>query len=562
VVLDDEGAGGALETLNCPGSALPYPTSPPGYTPLNPLSAFDGLDATGNWTINVRDSAGGDIGTLVSWSVEITVPACEGQIKCAGCGPPPCPVVCPGGAYQENETCGGDINGGCNSTPTVFTMAACGQTWCGTAWANGNVRDTDWYLVNHGGGLLSGTVVSEFPAQCFIVDGIGSCRASVVGNIGCSIGCTNLAVASADLPAGQYVVFVGTGACNASLFDGYPCGQCSDYTLTIECQPSTQACCLPGVPAECVDTANASNCQSLGGVMMGEGTECATTNCSVQACCFEDGSCQMLSVAACLNHPDGGSPQGANSACIILPDCPILFCPTTEACCFGDGHCSQLDAKVCGAAGGLAQGEGSVCDGKSMGPNGLVVHCPQPQACCFADGSCEDLAPRFCIEEGGLPQGEWTDCTDAGTLCRQACCHELGTCTDLLPYHCWLVGSVPQGLGTACDDEFFECTPITEACCLLDGSCVDIHRLKCLVLCGTPGGEDTECESTKCTPPLAGDADYDGDVDIFDLLLLLGTYGPCTDDNNPCPPEPCAADFDGNGEIDIFDVLLLLEHWG
>jgi hypothetical protein len=90
------------------------------------------------------------------------------------------------------------------------------------------------------------------------------------------------------------------------------------------------------------------------------------------------------------------------------------------------------------------------------------------------------------------------------------------------------------------------------ACCFPDGSCVDIHHLKCLVLCGTPGGKDSACESTRCKQAREGDADLDGDTDDFDLLLFLGTWGPCTDDNDPCPPDPCAADFDGNGTVDIF----------
>jgi T5SS/PEP-CTERM-associated repeat protein len=69
VVLDDEGTGGALDSLPCPGNTNPFPTSPPNYTPLNPLSAFDGMDASGDWTINVSDTEAADLGTLVTWSL-------------------------------------------------------------------------------------------------------------------------------------------------------------------------------------------------------------------------------------------------------------------------------------------------------------------------------------------------------------------------------------------------------------------------------------------------------------------------------------------------------------
>ena len=50
-----------------------------------------------------------------------------------------------------------------------------------------------------------------------------------------------------------------------------------------------------------------------------------------------------------------------------------------------------------------------------------------------------------------------------------------------------------------------------------------------------------------------GDVNGDGAVDIVDLLLLLGTWGPC-----PPDPDPCPADFDGNGEVNVSDLLILL----
>ena len=78
-ILDDEGLGGSIEDA-C-GANL---SSPPGYTPNNPLSAFDGMDAMGMWTITVSDNAGADTGTFDAWSLlfgEPGEPICPQEIE-------------------------------------------------------------------------------------------------------------------------------------------------------------------------------------------------------------------------------------------------------------------------------------------------------------------------------------------------------------------------------------------------------------------------------------------------------------------------------------------------
>ncbi len=50
------------------------------------------------------------------------------------------------------------------------------------------------------------------------------------------------------------------------------------------------------------------------------------------------------------------------------------------------------------------------------------------------------------------------------------------------------------------------------------------------------------------------DLDGDGQVGIFEFLLVLSAWGPC-DDN-------CAADFDQDGEIGITEFLFVLSEWG
>ncbi len=55
--------------------------------------------------------------------------------------------------------------------------------------------------------------------------------------------------------------------------------------------------------------------------------------------------------------------------------------------------------------------------------------------------------------------------------------------------------------------------------------------------------------------PCTGDLNGDGTVDVSDLLILLGDWG-------PCPPGTCDADLNDNGVVDVSDLLILLAEWG
>lgn len=69
--LEDSGAGGSIQTTCGASSSDPTPTSPPSYTPANPLAAFNGKIVTGTWTLTVSDLATTDTGSLNSWSLRI-----------------------------------------------------------------------------------------------------------------------------------------------------------------------------------------------------------------------------------------------------------------------------------------------------------------------------------------------------------------------------------------------------------------------------------------------------------------------------------------------------------
>jgi trimeric autotransporter adhesin len=66
------------------------------------------------------------------------------------------------------------------------------------------------------------------------------------------------------------------------------------------------------------------------------------------------------------------------------------------------------------------------------------------------------------------------------------------------------------------------------------------------------------CSSSPCAP---ADLNCDGVVDVFDLLILLGAWGPCAGEQ-PGADGSCAADLTGDGVVDVFDLLSLLGSWG
>lgn len=139
------------------------------------------------------------------------------------------------------------VNGGCNSTPALFGTVGCGETICGTAWAAGGTRDTDWYRVElPGDGVVTMTVLSEAPLDIMMLAGIdqGVCGNVTVLESRTTFPCFEESV-SASYQVGHAYVWVG-----ARDFDLLPCGTetpGNDYVMTITCDlHGAPACCTLG----------------------------------------------------------------------------------------------------------------------------------------------------------------------------------------------------------------------------------------------------------------------------------------------------------------------------
>jgi len=138
IILDDEGTGGPIDA-QCNATA-PAAVSPPSFTPDNPLSAFDGVNPNGDWTITIVDTFQADVGTLTGWSLHFQ----NGASPCA----PSC--NCKGDLDGNGLVNGRDIN------KFAQCVASGGGAGCACADINGGgVTSAD--VAPFVAGLLAGT---------------------------------------------------------------------------------------------------------------------------------------------------------------------------------------------------------------------------------------------------------------------------------------------------------------------------------------------------------------------------------------------------------------------
>nr|NQU90625.1 carboxypeptidase regulatory-like domain-containing protein [Bacteroidota bacterium] len=172
----------------------------------------------GNTYFIVIDGYGTDFGeyTIDMWG--------EPYVPCA---------ICPPNGIPEPELCGEALNDGCNmeAGTETWTPIACGDIYCGTAWADGGSRDTDWYeIVTDGTKKLTWTAMADFPVLIFIIDGNAGCDGLEILNSATADACVPVSI-DAIVPAGTYWFWIG-----ASVFEGSPCGTTNGYVADLACE--------------------------------------------------------------------------------------------------------------------------------------------------------------------------------------------------------------------------------------------------------------------------------------------------------------------------------------
>jgi subtilisin-like proprotein convertase family protein len=123
-VLDDEGGNPSIQSIQSTGAPPLGPPYTGTFTPLNALSAFDGQNANGTWTLNVSDNAAGDTGFVRAFSLIFSPLSCA-----TGCAVP-CTITCPANITKSNDPnqCGAVV-----TYPAPTTTGTCGTVTCSPA---------------------------------------------------------------------------------------------------------------------------------------------------------------------------------------------------------------------------------------------------------------------------------------------------------------------------------------------------------------------------------------------------------------------------------------------
>ncbi len=402
------------------------------------------------------------------------------------CEKEPC-VVCPDGGVPEGEPCGADTNGGCNSTPTVFGSIFCGAAICGTAWSDGGIRDTDWYLVETSDPCttLTATLTAAFDGVVFIVGGVPDCAPVVLGAAGDGGNCAAGSPAVADVGPGLYAIFVATAD-----FEGFPCDSgLNDYTVALACTP-----CDPG--PVCGD--GAGPCFEPNGTPGCDDVPCCEAVCAQDPFCC-DVEWDQICADLALGTPECGAPP-----CDLM--CPDNGIPEGEPCgADTNGGCNSTPA----AFGRILCGE-TICgnawaEGGTRDTDWYLVESPTP-CTLIATLNAEFNGVVFIV--GGIPECEPIVLGQAGDA--NACTPGLPAVADVTP-GIYVVFVAPADFdGAPCNSGMNDyilsvdcnCEPPPPVCGPGAGSCFEPN--------GTPGCEDAFCCKLICAQdPFCCDTQWD-----------------------------------------------------
>jgi hypothetical protein len=141
---------------------------------------------------------------------------------------------CEPGTIAENEACGENSNGGCNSSPVAYDPISCGQIICGSAYNDGTIRDTDWFkLTVDSTGIYTANIQAGFAGTMFAFADVSNCL-DITAPYEVAFTPNTPFTVSATLTPGTYAIILVPRAAVV-----FACGSSSKYTLELT-SPITQ----------------------------------------------------------------------------------------------------------------------------------------------------------------------------------------------------------------------------------------------------------------------------------------------------------------------------------
>lgn len=458
---------------------------------------------------------------------------CEGDDCLAGCL-----ASCEKTDVVELEGCGEDTNGGCNGVGEPAQPISVGDTVCGTTWASGGLRDTDWFefsidvtsnvtmtaQANVSTVLLF--VSKECPEPSLVIGDAVDCDGSV----------------TACLPAGDYYAFVGLNG-----FDGVPCGSgpLNLYRMTLT--------------AEAADEIVGDTCDDAIDLGTFEGDVAVDTACTATDGADLPIACDSFGSVTIFNDlfyrwvvPEDGdwSISTCNQATFDTRLAAFDSCGGVLVACNDDGEgCAGFSSNM--ALPGLLAGQELIIQIGSW------------------DGT-QGTATMTIGQGGGGPTPPANDeCVDAIAIVDGAVVVDtLGASSNgpSLPIECEKFGSVD-----IFNDVWYAYTPgcegvATMSFCVAGDSTFDT---KMAVYEGGCDGPVVACNDDTCglfsevSFPTACDTVYYVRIGSYSATgngtatLDVSCSGTACEGGNPCP-----ADFNGDGVVNGADYGILLAAWG
>ena len=269
-----------------------------------------------------------------------------GHSSCATADcPPPCSLTCVNNEAEPCDDSGdGRLNDGCNlATPVFGTITCNGPSVCGTVWASGGSRDTDWYAIEgldavdaDSDGFVSVTVnvnaqsPNGLAVRAMLLSDDGNCGDLDIlanGTDPCAIAWSENCgpvpdvdtdgsdepisyTVCLDLSISRYIVHVALANPIGGVYDDLPCGTGGGvkYEVTMTCSdPCTIPCC--GLDKSCTLVTSPDLCTGLG--------TCPDPGCWTNC---EEAECPVLcDLSNCVGG--GGTPEnepdceGVNDGC-------------------------------------------------------------------------------------------------------------------------------------------------------------------------------------------------------------------------------------------------------